>query len=140
MSVKKTLLFIIISLVCLQCLQAQTEQQKREKRANLVLKSWITPAGGKTRYLDHVTKYDSKGYKTEETEYAGYGQKYRITYQYNEKGQCIKEVEYDSRNKPVRIRKMEYYADGSKKKQYNYLPSGKLESYKVYEYIFKAKK
>ncbi|MBQ4434159.1 MAG: hypothetical protein II894_08405 [Bacteroidales bacterium] len=42
---------------------------------------------------------------------------------------------YDSRNKPVRIRKFEYNADGSKKKQYNYLPSGKLESTKVFEYI-----
>ena len=62
----------------------------------------------------------------------GYAQ---IRFEYDDAGHCIKQVVYDSRNKPVRIRKFEYNADGSKKKQYNYLPNGKLESTKVFEYI-----
>ncbi|MBO4580987.1 MAG: hypothetical protein J5701_01700 [Bacteroidales bacterium] len=125
-------------LLCFICVvvQAQTVQEKRERRANLTLKEWNTLAGHKTRYLDHITKYDAKGFKIEEIEYASYGQKYRITYEYNDAGKCIREVEYDSKNKPIRIRKFEYYADGSKKRQYNYLPNGKLISSKEFEYIF----
>ena len=45
-------------------------------------------------------------------------------------------MEYDDRNKPVRIRKYEWNADGTKKKQYNYAPNGKLQSVKVFEYVF----
>ena len=47
-----------------------------------------------------------------------------------------KEVVYDDRNKPIRIRKYEYNADGTKKKQFNYLPNGKLATVKVFEYMF----
>jgi len=36
----------------------------------------------------------------------------------------------------VRVRKYEYNADGTKNKQYNYLPNGKLYSVKTYEYFF----
>ena len=100
------------------------------------MKEWNTNAATKTRYLDHVTKFDANGFKIEEIEYANYGQKTRTTFEYNEAGKCIKQTEYDSRNKPVRIRKFEYYPDGSKKKQYNYFPSGKLETIKEFEYIF----
>ena len=48
----------------------------------------------------------------------------------------LKEVEYNDKNKPYRIRKYEYNTNGTKAKQYNYLPNGKLESVKVFEYIF----
>ena len=48
----------------------------------------------------------------------------------------MKHVLYDSKNKIVRIRKFEYYSDGSKKKQYNYDPDGKLVSTREFEYIF----
>ena len=51
-------------------------------------------------------------------------------------GKVSKEVIYDDRDKPVRIRKYEYNEDGTKKKQYNYLPNGKLYSVKVFEYLF----
>ena len=46
------------------------------------------------------------------------------------------EVEYNDRNRPVRIKKYEWNENGTKAKQYNYLPNGKLFSVKVYEYIF----
>lgn len=129
---------ILLSLCIFSCfwLSAQTPQEKREKRKNLTIKEWNTKAGSSSRYLDHVTTYDEAGFKTEDIEYANYGQKKRTTYEYNAEGKCIKEVEYDNRNKAVRIRKFEYYPDGSKKKQYNYLPSGKLESSKEFEYTF----
>lgn len=135
---KKLKIAGICAMLCLisVALQAQTIQEKRERRANLTIKEWNTLAGHKNRYLDHITKYNAKGLKIEEIEYANYGQKYRITYEYNDAGKCIREVEYDNRNKPVRIRKFEYYPDGSKKKQYNYSPNGKLISSKDFEYIF----
>ena len=73
-------------------------------------------------------------------EYASYGQKSRVTYSYDDKtGKVLEEVEYNDRNRPVRIRKYEWNANGTKAKQYNYLPNGKLFSVKVFEYIFSDK-
>ena len=133
---KIKLFSLLLFLLFVGTLSAQTTQEKREKRKNLTIKEWNTNAATKTKYLDHITKYNDKGLKVEEIEYANYGQKSRVTYEYNENGKCVKEVEYDAKNKPVRIRKFEYYPDGSKKKQYNYSPTGKLETIKEFEYLF----
>ncbi len=113
---------------------------RREKRKNLTVKEWNTDAKTKTRWLDHVKVYYSQGRCIEEIEYATYGQRSRTTYAYDETtGKVTEEVEYNDRNKPVRIRKYEWNADGTKAKQYNYLPNGKLYSVKVFEYIFSDK-
>ncbi len=109
---------------------------KREKRKNLTIKEWNTDQETKVRFLDRLTVYDDQGRKIEEIEYTIYGQRYRITREYNDAGFVEKEVEYDERNKPMRIRKYEYNADGTKKKQYNYLPNGKLFTVKIFEYLF----
>ncbi|MBR1631647.1 MAG: hypothetical protein IJ680_07300 [Paludibacteraceae bacterium] len=110
---------------------------KRARRKNLTVKEWNTDAGSKTRWLDRQTTYDSEGRKTEEIEYTSYGMKWRVTYEYDEtSGKVSMEVEYNDRNKPVKVRKYEYNTDGTKRKQYNYLPNGKLQSVKVFEYIF----
>lgn len=110
---------------------------KRERRKNLVVKEWNTQAKGGGKWLDHVNIYDEQGRKVEEIEYTNYGQKERVTIEYDETtGKVSKEVVYDDRNKPVRIRKYEYNEDGTKAKQYNYLPNGKLYTIKVFEYIF----
>ena len=111
---------------------------KRERRKNLTVKEWNTNDKTHTRWLDRVTVYDEQGRKIQETEYATYGQKWRITYEYTDSvgGKVAKEVEYNDKDKPFRIRKYEYNANGTKAKQYNYLPNGKLESVKVFEYIF----
>lgn len=133
---KIKLFSFLLLLLFVGTLSAQTTQEKREKRKNLTIKEWNTNAATKTKFLDHITKYNDKGLKVEEIEYANYGQKLRLTYEYNENGKCVKEVEYDAKNKPVRIRKFEYYPDGSKKKQYNYSPTGRLETIKEFEYLF----
>jgi len=109
---------------------------KREARKNLTVKEWNTDAKTKTRWLDHETTYDGQGRKIEEIEYASYGQKKRWTYTYGENGKVEKEIEYDDRNKPTIIRKYEWNENGTKKKQYNYAPNGKLLTTKVFEYIF----
>ena len=109
---------------------------KRAKRKNLTVKEWNTDAKAKTRWLDHLTVYDEEGRKIEEIEYATYGQRERVTFEYNANGKIEKEVVYDDRDKPVRIRKYEYNADGTKKKQFNYFSNGKLATVKVFEYMF----
>ncbi len=109
---------------------------KRAKRKNLTIREWNTDAKAKTRWLDHVTTYDSLGRKVEDIEYATYGQVQRITIEYNAEGFVSREVVYNDKDKPVRIRKYEYNDNGTKKKQYNYLPNGKLYSVKVFEYAF----
>lgn len=131
------IVLLLASTVAAQSLLTPEQLAKREKRKNLTVKEWNTDSKTKTRWLDHLTTYDSEGRKVEEIEYATYGQKERITIEYDEvTGKVSKEVVYDDRDKPVRIRKYEYSEDGTKKKQYNYLPNGKLYSVKVFEYLF----
>ena len=115
--------------------------QKRENRRGMVLKEWNTVVGSKMPFLDHVTTYDALGRKIEEIEYASYGQKSRVVSEYppdsDVSAKVVREIEYNDRDKVVRIRKFEYNEDGSKCRQLNYYPNGKLESVKVYEYISK---
>lgn len=110
--------------------------ENRERKKNLTVREYNTDAKGKNRWLDHVTVYNTKGYKIEETEYATYGMRQRTTYEYNAQNQCIKEVVYDDRNKVYRIKKFEYNTDGTRKTQYNYLPNGRLYSKKEYQYTY----
>jgi hypothetical protein len=114
---------------------------KRENRKGMVLKEWNTAVGARMPFLDHVTTYDSIGRKIEEIEYASYGQKSRVVSEYPANSditaKVVREIEYNDRDKVVRIRKFEYNEDGSKKRQLNYYPNGKLESVKVYEYVSK---
>lgn len=109
---------------------------KREKRKNLTVKEWNTDATSRTKWLDHLTVYDAEGRKVEEIEYAVYGQVSRVVTEYDKDGMVSREIVYNEKNKVVRIRKYEYNENGTKKKQYNYLPNGKIYSVKVFEYTF----
>ncbi len=130
-------LILLVAGMSAQSLLTPETLARREKRKNLTVKEWNTDNKTKTRWLDHVTVYDAEGRKVEETEYATYGQRERTTYEYdNQTGKVTKEVVYNDRNKPVRIRKYEWNDNGTKAKQYNYLPNGKLYSVKVFEYVF----
>ena len=112
---------------------------KRENRKGMVLKEWNTAVGDKRAFLDRVTTYDQFGRKIEEIEYASYGQKWRVVSEYPENSgitaKVVREIEYNDRDKVVRISKFEYDEDGSKVRQLNYYPNGKLESVKTYEYV-----
>lgn len=113
-----------------------TEQEKREMKKNLVVKEMNTDAKGKKQWMDHLTVWNEDGYKIEEIEYAVYGQKERITFEYDSTGKCIRENVYNDKNKLYRIRKFEYNENGRKKIQYNYNPDGKLYSTKIFEYTY----
>lgn len=140
---KQRLVCLASMLLCATVAYSQlTPEQlaKRERRKNLTVKEWNTDSKSKTKWLDHLTVYDNQGRKVEEIEYSNYGQVERVTCEYDEvTGKVAKEVVYDDRNKPVRIRKYEYNPDGTKRRQYNYMPNGKLYSVKVFEYIFDDK-
>ena len=118
---------------------SESNIQKRENRKGMVLKEWNTAAGDKRAFLDRVTTYDELGRKIEEIEYASYGQKWRVVSEYPANSditaKVVREIEYNDRDKVVRIRKFEYNEDGSKKCQKNYYPNGKLESVKTFEYV-----
>ena len=106
-------------------------------RRNLVVKELNADDKGRRRWLDHQTVWNENGYKVEETEYAVYGQRERVTFEYDASGKCIRENVYNDKNKLYRIRKYEYLENGRKKIQYNYNPDGKLYSTKIYEYSYK---
>lgn len=136
---KKQIVFILMLCFIGGSLWAQDNRPgKRERKKNLVVKEWNTKAGSTTPYLDNTVTYDELGRKVEEIEYASYGQKKRITYEYEGTSTlCIRQVEYDDKNKAKRIKKFEYNGDGTRKVQYNYKPNGKLESTKTFEYSYK---
>ncbi|MDL2243424.1 hypothetical protein LJB84_01080 [Bacteroidales bacterium OttesenSCG-928-J19] len=115
----------------------RTVEEKREQRKNMVVKEINTDAKGKRQWVDRVAVWNEAGLKLEDIEYAVYGQRERITYEYNEAGICIRENVYNDKNKLVRIRKYEYHPNGRKKIQYNYNPDGKLYTTKIFEYSFK---
>lgn len=132
---KRSILLIICAFLCAAVSFGQSTD-KREQRKNLTVKTWKTPVKS-TRFLDHLTKYDDKGRKIEEIEYSSSGMKARCTYEYDENDQVIREVIYDENNKAVHVHKIEYNADGTKKRQLNYSAKGNLLSTKTYEYIRK---
>ena len=138
---KLLILLAFCSLSVLTFAQSVSEStiNKRENRRGMVLKEWNTAAGDKRAFLDRVTTYDELGRKIEEIEYASYGQKWRVVSEYPANSditaKVVREIEYNDRDKVVRIRKFEYDEDGSKVRQLNYYPNGKLESVKTFEYV-----
>ena len=141
-TMKRLLALLVLGTLALPVFsQAVSESTvlKRERRQGMTVKEWNTPSGSKQAFLDHVTTYDSLGRKIEEIEYASYGQKSRVVSEYppdsDVTAKVVREIEYNDRDKVARIRKFEYYPDGSKKRQLNYYPNGKLESVKEFEYI-----
>ena len=132
---QKIILIFLSLFLLISTISSQTTQEKREMRKNMTVKEWNTEATGNKKWMDHLTVYNPEGLKIEEIEYAVYGQKERVVFEYDAKGVCVKEIVYDYKNRPYRIRKYEYNSNGTKKKQYNYLPNGKLYSVKIYEYI-----
>ncbi len=132
----KSFVILVLLLGCSTTLMAQGNSSKRENKKNMVVKEWNLKAGSNTPFLDNVTTFDDQGRKVEEIEYASYGQKYRIVYEYEGNAtKCSREVEYNDKNKVVTVKKYEYNADGTKAKQYTYLPNGKLKSTKIFERI-----
>ena len=133
------LMFCVIGLGAMAQSVSESTIQKRENRKGMVLKEWNTAAGDKRAFLDRVTTYEELGRKIEEIEYASYGQKWRVVSEYHANSditaKVVREIEYNDRDKVVRIRKFEYNEDGSKKCQKNYYPNGKLESVKTFEYV-----
>ena len=122
-----------------QATVSESTLQKRENRKGMILEEWNKAVGSNTPFLDHKTTYDAYGRKIEEVEYASYGQKSRVVSEYpsnsDETAKVVREIEYNDRDRVVRIREFEYNDDGTKKRQLNYYPNGKLESVKVYKYV-----
>lgn len=142
--IKSLLIIVFLSGIYCMNLSAQTQtvmprtiEEKREMKKNLVVKEMNTDAKGKKQWMDHLTVWDENGFKIEEIEYAVYGQKERITFEYDSLGRCIRENVYNDKDKLYRIRKYEYHENGRKKVQYNYNPDGKLFSTKKFEYSYK---
>ena len=133
------LAFIAIGFGAMAQSVSESTIQKRENRKGMVLKEWNTAAGDKRAFLDRVTTYDEMGRKIEEIEYASYGQKWRVVSEYpahsDITAKVVREIEYNDRDKVVRIRKFEYDEEGNKVRQLNYYPNGKLESVKTFEYV-----
>ncbi|MBO2523763.1 MAG: hypothetical protein CW336_07965 [Bacteroidetes bacterium] len=141
---KRLLIFSFLLALVIPAFSQQVSPEtliKRQKRKGLTIKEWNTAVGSKQAFLDHVTTYDSLGRKIEEIEYASYGQKSRVVCEYvdplDPASKVLREIEYNDRDKVTRIKKYEYNEDGSKKRQLNYYPNGKLESVKEYELIFR---
>ena len=74
--------FLVVSMGLAAQSVSESTIQKRDNRRGMVLKEWNTVAGDSRAFLDRVTTYDEFGRKIEEIEYASYGQKWRIVFEY----------------------------------------------------------
>ena len=109
-------------------------QKKVNGKVLSEVKEWRMENGKKK--IDHVTKYDAQGNKSEEIEYTKVGdQKSRTVYKYNDKGKCIEEQHVDEYNKLEKTVQFQYNEFGKKQSARILFPNGKLKSEKVYEYI-----
>ena len=137
-TMRKPIILLLALCLAAGTLAAQVKGDKRERKKNLVVKEWNLKSGSKTPYLDNVVTYDALGRKVEEVEYASYGQKKRVVYEYEgESTRCSRQIEYDDKDHVCRVKKYEYNDDGTRAKQYNYKPNGKLECTKTFEYSYK---
>ena len=110
---------------------------KRDRKKNLTVKEYKQKTGAKTAHLDDIIRYDANGRKVEEIEYTSNGtQKTRVVYEYDDKGVCTRELVYDHNDKILKIRKMEYNADGTKHRILVYSPKGSLETTRTFEYSY----
>ncbi len=134
---KKIIVLLAVALMGMPAFAQQSDDYvklKLQRRENLTIREWNTDAKSKTRWLDRVTTYNDRGEKVEEIEYTQYGQKWRETFEYDSNGLIVKDTRYNEKDKVELVRRYEYNADGTKKKQYNYAPTGKLLTIKVFEY------
>jgi len=118
---------------------------RKDLKGNLEVKQMNADATGKRQWLDHYTVWDEDGFKVEEIEYATYGQRERVTYQYDKTtGKIIEELAFNDKDRMVSRRRYEYQEiveNGElylrKTLQRKYFPDGKLDTRKYFEYSFK---
>ncbi|HOU67760.1 MAG TPA: hypothetical protein PKW49_04130 [Paludibacteraceae bacterium] len=126
--------FISIILLSFVTTLTTSAQKMFDDKRIKELKEWKIE--GKKKTLDHLTKYDEKGNKVEEIEYNSVGdQKSRVTYEYNANDKCIKESYFDEYNKLEKTVTTEYHPNGKKKLQNTFQANGKLKNTKEFEYI-----
>ena len=135
--------FILTITALLLCTALSAEQPERSAMARsrgkqLTVKEWKTTPDGKKKWIDHAEVYNAKGQLIEEAEYSDYGTRlaWRSEYEYNDKGQLVKERVYNERNKLSKIRTFEYDSNGVCTRRMNYAANGTLNSYRQYEYTF----
>ena len=133
-----TIILITTAITTLMAQDPQRAALARAKGKQLTVNEWKTTPDGKKKWIDHAEVYNAKGELIEEAEYSDYGTRlaWRAEYQYNERGQLIKELIYNERDKISKIRTFEYDASGVCTRRMNYSADGKLNSYRQYQYTF----
>ena len=140
MRLKHILTTITLTLVATIAMAQSPERaaMARAKGKQLTVSEWKTTPDGKRKWVDHAETYNAQGQLIEEAEYSDYGTRlaWRSTFEYNDKGQLVKERVYDERNRLSKIRTFEYDANGVCIRRMNYNADCKLNSYRQFEYTF----
>lgn len=133
-----TIILIATAITTLMAQNPQRAALARTKGKQLTVNEWKTTPDGKKKWIDHAEVYNAKGELIEEAEYSDYGTRlaWRSEYQYNERGQLVKELIYNERDKLSKIRTFEYDSNGVCTRRMNYSADGKLNSYRQYQYTF----
>ena len=133
-----TIILIATAITTLMAQDPQRAALARAKGKQLTVNEWKTTPDGKKKWIDHAEVYNAKGELIEEAEYSDYGTRlaWRSEYQYNERGQLVKELIYNERDKLSKIRTFEYDSNGVCTRRMNYNADGKLNSYRQFEYVY----
>lgn len=127
-------IIVIMAIIIMLPLSLQAQKKEKDGKKLKEEKEWIIERGKKR--LDNLIRYNEDGKKVEEIKYASFGQKERITYEYNTNGKVSKKVYYDERDKEEKTVVPEYDNEGVKIKETVYFPNGKVKSVKEFEYVY----
>lgn len=140
MKIKQILAITLLTLLATTAMAQNPERaaMARAKGKELTVNEWKTTPDGKKKWIDHAEVYNAQGQLIEEAEYSDFGTRlaWRSTFEYNDKGQLIRESIYDERNRLSKIRTFEYDANGVCTRRMNYNADGRLNSYRQFEYSF----
>ena len=133
-----TTILLLVTAATLFAQDPHRATMARAKGKQLTVNEWKTTPDGKKKWIDHAEVYNAKGELIEEAEYSDYGTRlaWRAEYKHNERGQLIKELIYNERDKLSKVRTYEYDANGVCTRRMNYSADGKLNSYRQYQYTF----
>ncbi len=91
----------------------------------------------KKKEIDHFTKYNVDGLKTEEIEYFSDGfVKTKTVYEYDQQKKCIKATKYGLKGKVEKVTTYEYDTNGTRIRENIAIPDKRYQTDKVYEYSY----
>ncbi|HRX30567.1 MAG TPA: hypothetical protein P5349_01630 [Tenuifilaceae bacterium] len=137
MNTKQTFISILITILVFTSLSSVAQKPKKMKELGIKSKTewqYTYENGVESKYIEYQATYNSKGKISEEKWFDEKGNTVKhFSYKYNQDGNEIEKVTYNSRNEVVQKEETSY-ENGLKVEKKVFDSQDKLKSKKVFEY------